>query len=197
MSEAKKTHRKYSKEFKLKVLQEAESEGATITSVCDKYNLSRSVFRRWRQRYSEHGLEGLEDRPPVPKTTPKEVPAEIQDRVVEVKKSNMFLGSRKLKEHLERFEGIFLSVSTVNKILRRFGFKPADEESFISSCQCSTGSWLATMVDRALTRSSKCCQYNALIELNNNIEKICFSTVHMTTKESPRLTGMMRQKNKR
>jgi len=39
----------------------------------------------------------------------------------------MFLGSRKLKEYLERFEGIFLSSATINKILRRFGFKPADE----------------------------------------------------------------------
>lgn len=127
MSEAKKTHRKHSKEFKLQVLREAEDERATITSVCEKYNLSRSVFRNWKQRYNEQGVDGLEDRAPVPKKTPNEVPAEIQEKVAESKKNNMLLGSRKLKEHLERFEGIFLSVSTVNRILRRFGFKPADE----------------------------------------------------------------------
>lgn len=30
-------------------------------------------------------------------------------------------------EYLERFEGVFLSKATVNKRLRKFGFKPADE----------------------------------------------------------------------
>ena len=127
MSAQKRTKRKFATEFKLQVVQELESGETTLKALCEKYNLSNSVPRRWRKRYTEEGLEGLKDKPPVAKRNAREVPAEIQDKVVDCKKKNMTLGSRKLKEHLERFEGIFLSVSSVNKILRRFGFKPADE----------------------------------------------------------------------
>lgn len=42
----KKTWRKFSKEFKLQVLQEIEQEGNAITSVCQKYDLSTSILRR-------------------------------------------------------------------------------------------------------------------------------------------------------
>jgi len=85
------------------------------------------VYFHWRKRYRQKGEDGLRDLSTAPHKPAGETPPEVQARVVEVKQKHPFLGSRKVKEFLERFEGIFLSVATVNRILRRFGFKPADE----------------------------------------------------------------------
>ena len=122
-----KAKRRYSKDFKLRVLEEVQEKRLPVEEVCRKYGLHKSVYYRWLARYRQKGEEGLKDISPAPKTPAQETPPEVQARVVEVKKAHPFLGSRKLKDYLARFEGIHLSQVTVNRILRRFGFKPADE----------------------------------------------------------------------
>jgi len=122
-----KPRRRYSKDFKLRVLEEAKEKRLTVEELCRKYGIHQSVYYRWLTRYRQKGEEGLKDASPAPKAPAQETPPEVQARVVEVKKAHPFLGSRKLKEYLARFEGIHLSQVTVNRILRRFGFKPADE----------------------------------------------------------------------
>jgi len=80
------------------------------------------VYFHRRKRYRQKGEDGLRDLSTAPHKPVVETPPEVQARVVEVKQKHPFLASRKVKEFLERFEGIFLSVATVNRILRRFGF---------------------------------------------------------------------------
>jgi transposase InsO family protein/transposase-like protein len=122
-----KPRQRYSKEFKLRVLAEAQEKNLTIADLCHRYGIHKSVYYRWLNRYKQKGEEGLRDAAPIPKNFPQETPPEVQAKVVEVKKAHPFLGSRKLRDFLARFEGIHLSQVTVNRILRRFGFKPADE----------------------------------------------------------------------
>ena len=53
-----KQHRKFTVEQKLHLLQEAEQEG--ITQTLRKYNLSHSLFSRWKQQLKADGTAGLQ-----------------------------------------------------------------------------------------------------------------------------------------
>jgi hypothetical protein len=52
-----RTNRKFSSEERLAILQEAEREGNAATT--RKYNLSPTLLGKWKERYTEKGLEGL------------------------------------------------------------------------------------------------------------------------------------------
>ena len=127
MSDSGTPRRRYSKAFKLKILEEKAAGTLTVKEIAAKHGMHPSNIHRWQKTMKQGGEAALQDKPPVPKRQPELTPETVQQRVVEVKNAHPTLGSRKLQEHLARFEGIILSAGTVNKILRRFGFKPADE----------------------------------------------------------------------
>jgi putative transposase len=52
-----KTRRKFSPEERLSILQEGEREGQVAT--CRKYNLSPSLYARWKLKYLQKGMQGL------------------------------------------------------------------------------------------------------------------------------------------
>ncbi len=52
--------RQWSEAQKLQVIQEAEQNG--LTETLRKYNLSGSLFHKWRRRYNGEGMEGLKSR---------------------------------------------------------------------------------------------------------------------------------------
>jgi transposase-like protein len=52
-------------ELRLDVLLAVERTGATVAEVCRRHGISRDTYYRYRRRYLDQGLEGLEDfRPP-------------------------------------------------------------------------------------------------------------------------------------
>lgn len=52
-----KIRRTFTPEERLSVVQEGQREGRSET--CRKYNLSPSLYDRWKQKYLKHGIEGL------------------------------------------------------------------------------------------------------------------------------------------
>ena len=52
-----RTRRKFSPEERLSILQEGDREGQSAT--CRKYNLSPSLYARWRLKYLQQGMQGL------------------------------------------------------------------------------------------------------------------------------------------
>jgi len=53
-----KSRRSFSASEKLAIINEADQFGVTQTT--RKYNLSHSVFRRWKENFNEAGVSGLE-----------------------------------------------------------------------------------------------------------------------------------------
>ncbi|HEU4896283.1 MAG TPA: helix-turn-helix domain-containing protein [Actinomycetota bacterium] len=47
---------------RLAVLRHAEEVTGNVALTCRYYGISRQVFYKWRQRYDQHGLDGLRDR---------------------------------------------------------------------------------------------------------------------------------------
>jgi transposase-like protein len=55
----KSTRRKFTPEDRLSILQEAQREGHSVT--CRKYNLSPSLLTKWKARYLNKGVSGLQN----------------------------------------------------------------------------------------------------------------------------------------
>ena len=57
-----KERRQWSKEEKFRIIQEVEVNGLQPT--LRKYNLSQSLFHKWKRRFNEQGILGLETQYP-------------------------------------------------------------------------------------------------------------------------------------
>jgi putative transposase len=84
--------RKWSEAQKLQVLQEAEQNG--LTETLRKYNLSQSLFHRWRRAYNGEGMQGLR---PHYKTVDPEV-KRLQQENERLKK---IIGKQALESHFK------------------------------------------------------------------------------------------------
>jgi len=101
---------------------------STISDLCREYGVSRKTGHKWLRRYEEVGnLQGLEECSRRPHTSPQRTPKAIEKRVVELREKHGWAG-KKLSRLLER-EGITLSPSTVDRILKRRGLVRQDKSS--------------------------------------------------------------------
>jgi len=105
---------------KIRFVVQAAVPGANLSALCREFGISRPTGYLWRKRYREaNSVAGLEERSRRPRHSPQRTPAAVEAQVVELRRRYGW-GGKKLQVLLER-EGIQLSVSTVNRILRRKG----------------------------------------------------------------------------
>src|SRR4051812_14917941 len=101
-----------------------------VSAFCRDHGISRDAFYRWRQRYVDEGLAGLEPRSSAPKTSPGRTPVEVEDAVVALRKQlsedGLDAGPGTIQWHLGR-RGVLgdrpiPSESTIWRMLVRRGF---------------------------------------------------------------------------
>jgi transposase InsO family protein len=97
-------------------------EGFTITEVAQKFGVSRQSVYTWMQRYQHESLEGLAERSSRPKTSPAQIDARVEARILELRRQHPSWGSVHLRWKLER-EGVtpLPSESSVYRALKRSG----------------------------------------------------------------------------
>lgn len=66
-------------EQRLAVLEELGWSGRSVREVCARHGISPDTFYAWRRRYAEAGLDGLVARSRRPKTSPGQLPAEVDE----------------------------------------------------------------------------------------------------------------------
>ena len=81
-----------------------------VSEACRHHGISRSQFYEYERASQERGLDGLLDRPPIPKSFPNETPAEAREQVIALSLEHL-----KLSDHL-RLENISVSPSTIRNI---------------------------------------------------------------------------------
>jgi transposase InsO family protein len=89
-----------------------------VAAFCRDRNISRDTFYRWRARYQDEGLAGLEPRSTAPKSSPRRTPASVEDAVVALRKE--------LQEG-----GLDAGAATIQWHLGRRGTKPVPAEATI------------------------------------------------------------------
>jgi transposase InsO family protein len=99
-----------------------------VAAFCREHGISRDTFYRWRNRYRDEGLAGLEPRSSAPKTSPERTSTEIENAVVALRKeldeAGLDAGASTIRWHLgrRRTGAAVPSDATIWRILVRRGF---------------------------------------------------------------------------
>lgn len=126
---------------------------ASKAELCRRYGISRPTGDKWLERFTKHGLAGMEDLSSAPHCHPNQVAEELADMLIALRRRHMTWGPRKLLAYLERrYEGMKWPVaSTVGDLLRRHGMAisrvrrqrtPPYTQPF-GSCQEANSVWCA------------------------------------------------------
>jgi putative transposase len=87
-----------------------------------EYGISKKTVNKFRKRFKDTGLLGLEDLSRAPHVIPHKTPVELEELIVAERKKHDTWGPKKLKDVLEKRHGRKLpSASTVGDILVRRG----------------------------------------------------------------------------
>ena len=78
------------------------SDGRTVKEVAADWSVSRQTLHAWLARYEAEGLEGLTDRSHRPESCPHQMPAELEARVLEMRRAHGYWGPHRLRVELAR-----------------------------------------------------------------------------------------------
>ena len=99
-------------------------DGEPMTEVCRDFGISRKTGYKIFDRYKEHGLEALSDRSRRPVRFANQLPAQLEARIVAIKRDKSHWGARKIRELLIRrlpSEVRVPAKSTIHAVLHRHG----------------------------------------------------------------------------
>jgi len=102
---------------RLSVLEMSEALG-NISEACRRGGMDRTSFYEWKRRFQTHGLEGLKDMPPIPKSQPNTTTPETEIKILEASLSRPSWGCVKLSDYL-KLQGVSVSSPTIQKVLIR------------------------------------------------------------------------------
>jgi len=93
-----------------------------MKELCEHFGISRKTGYKWKNRYLEEGLSGLEERSRAPRSCPHRTPAQVVELVLQTKRKYPSWGARKVLAHLQKKTDAQLPVeSTVNELFDREG----------------------------------------------------------------------------
>ena len=123
------------------------------SELCRRYRISRPTGDKWLERFEVRGLAGMDDLSSAPHQHPNQVPEELAEMLIALRRRHMTWGPRKLLAYLERrHAGVkWPAASTIGELLRRQGMAvgrvrrqrtPPYTQPF-ASCQEANGVWCA------------------------------------------------------
>ncbi len=104
--------------FKIVVLDFADA--FSVTKSCREFNVARSTFYRWKQKYDKEGRFGLYRKKPIAYNHPCKTDHEIIDKILEIRQEYQ-MGALRIKYYLERYHGVQISESTISRTLKTYG----------------------------------------------------------------------------
>lgn len=105
---------------KLFILDFISKSKKSIRTECQEFEIPRNSYYNWKKKYQAEGEAGLRRKKPVAKHHPHQIPQEVIDKILELRKEYQ-LGSIRITWYLERYHGIKISESSVYRTLARYG----------------------------------------------------------------------------
>src|SRR5215467_277352 len=104
-------------------IEEYESGLVTMAELCRSHEISRETGYKWVKRYQQSGWEGLEDLSRAPQRHPNQTAAELEERIVALRRKHPRWGPRKLHTHLSENDSKekWPVASTMGELLKREG----------------------------------------------------------------------------
>jgi transposase len=124
-----KTEQNRALAWRLKILRQAREMPRNVAQTCRHFGISRQTFYKWSARYRSHGEAGLCDRPRTPHHSPRATPRAVISKVLYLRERYHF-GPGRIANYLQRFHQLTVAVSTVHRILIRYGVNrlPANQK---------------------------------------------------------------------
>ena len=106
------------------LIRELCEEDRSVSELSRRYGLSRKTIHRWKRRYEQEGLKGLEQRSRRPHRSPRAaISQQWKDAILELKRRRRTWGAKKLVAELKRrnLDKTMVSERTVGRLLRASG----------------------------------------------------------------------------
>lgn len=105
----------------------AQQQAMPFQAVCRRFGISPRVGYKWQQRFAEAGEAGLVDRSRRPHQTRPQLPEDLQEAIVAMRREHPCWGARKIRKLLER-QGLARvpAASAITRVLRRHGLLGPD-----------------------------------------------------------------------
>ena len=103
---------------RLRVLHHYEQVTRNVSQTCRFFGISRTLFYRWRDRYRQEGLPGLQDGPRGPRYHPFTTPPQVVALILEIRRERQY-GPLRISFFLQRYHNVYVSAHTIHRILRR------------------------------------------------------------------------------
>ena len=97
--------------------------GEPMAELCREFGISRKTGYKIFDRYQQCGVQGLTDRSRRPYRYANQLPFQVENYILNVKREHASWGARKIRERLlRRFSGIPIPAkSTIHAVLDRYG----------------------------------------------------------------------------
>ena len=109
--------KRWSARYKMAVLEYAKGIGSDAKSYRE-FDVPRATFYSWRKAFEREGPKGLIRKKPIAKSHPRQVPPEIVEKVIHLRKTYHF-GPQRIAWYLARYHGAEHSCSTIYRTLVR------------------------------------------------------------------------------
>jgi transposase len=94
-----------------------------VIKACREFNVARSSFYEWKQKYDRDGRAGLYRQKPVAYSHPRKTSPEVVEQILELRREYQ-IGALRIVYYLNRYHGIKISESTVTRVLKAHGLGP-------------------------------------------------------------------------
>jgi transposase InsO family protein len=129
--------------FRLRVLHRAQELG-NVSAACREAGISRTLYCRWKKRFTLYGIDGLHPRRTASHPgRPVQLDTTTERKVVATALSSPTWGPGRLSLQLER-EGIVVSPTTVWRTLRRLGLGTRMERLLVLEVHSANSAGLLT-----------------------------------------------------
>ena len=118
---------------KYEIIQTVTTSKIGVKRTLESFGIHRSTFYKWYQKYLKHGYDGLKQGHRVSRRQWNSIPEEQKDLVVKVALDHTELSSRELAHKITDEQGVFISESSVYRILKQRDLIPAPNHILISA----------------------------------------------------------------
>jgi len=109
---------RYSASNKYEIIQLVQNSDLSVRQTLARLDIHKSTFYNWLKRYQENGIDGLEDKKPMPQSIWNKVCNEHRGAIVDLALDKPELSPRELAVHYTDSHRYFVSESTVYRLLK-------------------------------------------------------------------------------
>lgn len=103
---------------KYEIIQLVQNSKLSVRQTLDRLSIHKSTFYNWLNRYQENGIDGLEDKKPIPQAVWNKITETHRDAVVELALEKPELSPRELAVSYTDDKRYFISESSVYRLLK-------------------------------------------------------------------------------